>query len=1663
MNTSQDEVEIICNSSSNISDCSSFDIQPVSSDNISSTNNLHEKVSEKTMSDNINDTATSMDVTSVTSDISEKCASDIEAANTTNNAEASALNKEVPDKPQNEQKLTSKEDQKDNDNTTQYEEEEKEETISRRLVEYFVIVSSIPKVKKKDTDTTANNERSDSRNSISSSQPSLGEGINNERVETRRAHLDRDYSGGINASAVSASHATAVHPSSPSRSSPTIPTLETTEQSDKCLEIGESIFTEEEKAAAYNRTASTESASSGKSIKSNFLKSMNEQKKKIQTSTAKLNEQKKKMNKTNASGIQNLEKKLEGMGLDKTLSKIKSMKLGSTSLNSSVVKEEESHIGTVNLAIHPSSSSSDDDSSFSVEADAGAGNDDDTKDLDSAEGSAFRPSNNPTSAHTTPPLTPTPATETAPSVSERGPLIPDNNSFPAETKLEPRGASENIRMGSHTSTASHNEDTEDTSLLLEPVITSQYPPVDHIDQPLNPMITQFCHPHGDVIVPLHEYKMPTVHHFVLTDAKGGKLYGTCLTVYEEFIPRESDIEILSGEEDDDIEDDDQSNTHDEGHERGYVECSIDQSPKPGRLRRRSKKHKYYAPRVLCLLSTWPYLSAFRTYLTQLYRLATTTNLMSAPLERYVLNICSEVPAPPPGSFEVKLSILDSNIRFWAPPADQPITYVSLNYGVLFECLDIGNVLFAWYTLACERKILLVSSQMSLLTVCAEILCSMLFPMRWSHLYIPCIPKFLTPMLDAPMPYLCGVSRENFPHAVRDISDETVVVDLDRNVITMGKHTPDLPVLPHRRKLKLEAALEKHAGDVFWKARGLTTAQVEQARFSTDDTSLARMLVMADAVWDEKICTIDDAFNLAHAPDSMSLLHTDDNGVGAGQSRWDAVQEAFLRFYVSMLKDYRKYMPSTPTDVQSSWRGSDTIYGGRFKSAEFVQSQMPDFHPFLDELTMTQQFDDFVTRRMYNAGDAPDIKFFDQSIDAKRNRSKLKLKKKDTPFLHSANAHRDLKQIDAIKPNKANLPPRSRFDTSYDMKRGAYTYPTWPETLDNSLYGKPRPIPSIIKAEFDRRSALTAMLRSKHGSVEEGILSGSNNPSPEATAFVLFFVSKSTVGIHVCTSFAIHQLIYTFYSYIITNCTAFSNTIGKELAVFEKQHKIVSKNLLDQCPESPSNCSSVSGRSPWKPKVNPPWMANDNHFQSLHTSFSPPRPTDPQEVGEVEVVHDEDEGAVVNDCCAPECSWTGLGAAIDPSAYIGNPWAKTTVGDILNDNTKEVIKSSSEEELECELEKAKAIAKAQVDLGFNTLRMMRQRKLPTESITYKTLIEACGRCGIAHRAQQLMEMMTQDGMALDSEVYFAFIKAFSNISEGEEGMNSLSRVTEDTASEFSANKSTTASEFSANKSINAPSVASSSFSHFNNSSSQGDSGTDQSLRSSMMKMSSTKFMDGVQNVLTANKRAFKHAKKKRIKRLSKTQSLTKKKNLRVTSAVATQIEMSSIFLEDLYPNIIIDTDNSCPKCARTLIEDDIIRGWKPCQVKDFSTMCPSCKHRFIPKFSISCTFPDFEGSQGKGTPLYCDYLSPWVLLQEIRSLITNSVAGKAAKILGVENKNCIGIEGIIDPSFRAGNGINATLWWNLILCFRRYKIPFSYLLQGSYEDQQLIMPSMTDTM
>mmetsp|Transcript_6593 Transcript_6593/g.9748 ORF Transcript_6593/g.9748 Transcript_6593/m.9748 type:complete len:168 (+) Transcript_6593:3-506(+) len=163
---------------------------------------------------------------------------------------------------------------------------------------------------------------------------------------------------------------------------------------------------------------------------------------------------------------------------------------------------------------------------------------------------------------------------------------------------------------------------------------------------------------------------------------------------------------------------------------------------------------------------------------------------------------------------------------------------------------------------------------------------------------------------------------------------------------------------------------------------------------------------------------------------------------------------------------------------------------------------------------------------------------------------------------------------------------------------------------------------------------------------------------------------------------------------------------------------------------------------------------------------------------------------------------------------------------------------------------------------------------------------------------------------------------------------------------------------------------------------------------------------------------------------------------MTESVKKQVELGENLLDMLYPDLHIDTGiNSCPKCFKNLGQDDIIFGWEPCDFQNYTTSCPQCNHGTVPRFSVKCSLPTFVGSQGKATPLYCEYLSPWVMRKELLNVM----------------KSDNGIYSLLDPEWRSNADINATLWWNLIVSFKRYKLPLTYLLQGSF-NQKLILPA-----
>jgi hypothetical protein len=105
---------------------------------------------------------------------------------------------------------------------------------------------------------------------------------------------------------------------------------------------------------------------------------------------------------------------------------------------------------------------------------------------------------------------------------------------------------------------------------------------------------------------------------------------------------------------------------------------------------------------------------------------------------------------------------------------------------------------------------------------------------------------------------------------------------------------------------LENTLKANVGNVFWGARNLDKDSVLKAKNEGNDDAMKTMLAKAGSVWEGKVKARDDAFNLAYAPDAAALEFDDDalagsdSGALGKQSRWDSVQEAFLRFYVVSL-------------------------------------------------------------------------------------------------------------------------------------------------------------------------------------------------------------------------------------------------------------------------------------------------------------------------------------------------------------------------------------------------------------------------------------------------------------------------------------------------------------------------------------------------------------------------------------------------------------------------------------------------------------------------------------------------------------------------------------------------------------------------------------------
>ncbi|QDZ24119.1 DENN domain-containing protein [Chloropicon primus] len=122
---------------------------------------------------------------------------------------------------------------------------------------------------------------------------------------------------------------------------------------------------------------------------------------------------------------------------------------------------------------------------------------------------------------------------------------------------------------------------------------------------------------------------------------------------------------------------------------------------------------------------------------------------------------------------------------------------------LIQILGIHGLFKLWISALLEQRILLVTSKKgqlaaSFLTVCAETLLMLLEPLKWQGIYVPFVPNTMSVLVEAPTPYIMGISESGFRNA--ELDDGIVEVNIDNGRICFPSN---LPVVPESLESKLD--------------------------------------------------------------------------------------------------------------------------------------------------------------------------------------------------------------------------------------------------------------------------------------------------------------------------------------------------------------------------------------------------------------------------------------------------------------------------------------------------------------------------------------------------------------------------------------------------------------------------------------------------------------------------------------------------------------------------------------------------------------------------------------------------------------------------------------------------------------------------------------------
>ncbi|THC89865.1 hypothetical protein EYZ11_010678 [Aspergillus tanneri] len=180
-----------------------------------------------------------------------------------------------------------------------------------------------------------------------------------------------------------------------------------------------------------------------------------------------------------------------------------------------------------------------------------------------------------------------------------------------------------------------------------------------------------------------------------------------------------------------------------------------------------------------------------------------------PLERYVMNLCTEAFSPNTSKTQVELAVRELRLFARNEASNELPGSRNTDIYALFRTLSLSNIIILLEYALTESRIIFLSSHTSMLYLATKALVDLLFPIPWSGVLIPVLPARLIQAIEAPCPYIVGIERRY--EKVELPSDDFVLVDLDSDIIESTVRPTPLPRHQRRKLLSLLQLAAPHHG------------------------------------------------------------------------------------------------------------------------------------------------------------------------------------------------------------------------------------------------------------------------------------------------------------------------------------------------------------------------------------------------------------------------------------------------------------------------------------------------------------------------------------------------------------------------------------------------------------------------------------------------------------------------------------------------------------------------------------------------------------------------------------------------------------------------------------------------------------------------------------